>query len=104
MQEGGITLEDTKQYKVDNIGSRIKELRLRHGFSLRRLGEELNVSHVYIHDIERNNRNIGSIEFFDKLCEVFQLKEPEIFYLLEKALIAKNDGLIERYLKYMPMI
>lgn len=74
----------------DEIGNKIRELRIKKGVSQEELGKILDKSHATISDIERGRRNLTAIEldaiarFFGVNADVFFTKEPFSFTQLWK--------------------
>jgi transcriptional regulator with XRE-family HTH domain len=55
------------------IGQKIRQLRLRHNFSMRSLGDKLGVSHAHISKIESGESAL-SIELLEKIANLFKVK------------------------------
>lgn len=66
------------------FGERIRKKRLSLGKSYREFAIETGVSASYISDIEKGNRSIGDIKFFNNLIEALDLgsNKWELLYLL----------------------
>ena len=74
------------------ISERLKELRIKHNFSQRDIGNYLNISHVAYGDYERN-RSYPDLDTIQKLCNLYKIS---IDYLLNDNLtdiliIPKNE-------------
>jgi transcriptional regulator with XRE-family HTH domain len=85
---------------MDNrIGKRIKELRQKRGYTLRGLGEKLNLDYSYLSKIE-NGHKVPSIELLEQLADFFKVdisyffmkeEELELFKETEKDLLFRKE-------------
>lgn len=57
---------------MEDIGPRIKKLREKHGYSLRGLGERINMTHSHLSRIEKGEK-IPNIELLETLANVFDV-------------------------------
>ena len=87
-----------------SFGTFIREKREQTGLSVRALALQLDISAVYLSDIENFNRPAPrKIEVFDKLATALHLTEDEQVYLKETAIASRTED-IERYLKDNPRV
>ena len=86
------------------FGTFIREKREQMGLSVRALALKIDISAVYLSDIENFNRPAPrKPEVFDKLASALNLTEDDQAYL-KKAAIASRTEDIERYLKDNPRV
>ncbi len=78
---------------MNEIGERIKELRLRIGLKQSDLAEKLSVSRVTITNIE-NGKHKGTFELIKPLCEILGVT-PNYLILGEERKITEKDELNE---------
>jgi len=62
----------------NNLGKRVKELRLHHGYSQEAFSHECGLDRTYIASLENGNRNV-SIENIEKIAIVFKLTLADFF-------------------------
>ena len=63
---------------LKKFGNKIKELRLKLGFSQEELAEKTNVHRTYIGFIERGERNLALLNIY-KLSRALGVKIPDLF-------------------------
>ena len=61
----------------DTFGGKIKFLRKRSGYSIKRLSSKLNVNYSYLSKIE-NGKSVPSEEFITKISEIFNCDKEEL--------------------------
>lgn len=87
-----------------SFGTFIREKREQMGLSVRALALKIDISAVYLSDIENFNRPAPrKPEVFDKLAAALNLTEDEQAYLKKAALASRTED-IERYLKDNPRV
>ena len=62
----------------NNLGKRVKELRLHHGYSQEAFSHECGLDRTYIASLENGNRNV-SIENIEKIAIAFKLTLADFF-------------------------
>ncbi|WCK57227.1 helix-turn-helix transcriptional regulator (plasmid) [Aneurinibacillus sp. Ricciae_BoGa-3] len=78
---------------MNTIGEKIKNLRIEKGYSLRKLGEKINVDHSHLSRIE-NGLKTPNLELLDTLSKVFDVDIADFFQEKEDVLNKpKNDWL-----------
>lgn len=86
------------------FGTFIREKREQMGLSVRALALKIDISAVYLSDIENFNRPAPrKPEVFDKLVVALNLTEVEQAYLKKASLASRTED-IERYLKDNPRV
>lgn len=65
---------------VDNIGKRIKELRLRKHISLSELAETADVAKSYLSNVERGIQSNPSIQFIEKIASSLGVSMSSLLY------------------------
>ena len=65
--------EDIKQ----KLGKRIKDLRIKEGYSQEELSLRCNLHRTYISDIERGERNV-SVENIEKIAKALKIEPNEL--------------------------
>lgn len=74
-----------------NIGEKIKELRKSRGYSLRKLGERMNIAYTHISNIE-NGKKKPNLDFIYNLSEIFDV--PSSYFLDGEELTSAEKDLI----------
>lgn len=69
--------KDDQQF-LQQLGSRIRELRLEHGLSQEKLSFECNLDRTYIGSVERGERNIAAINL-KKVSKALNISISELF-------------------------
>lgn len=62
----------------DKVGTRMRRLREKRGWSLRRLAQESGVSHVYIHNLENGSRSSVSLNHAVSIAHAFGMTVSEL--------------------------
>jgi transcriptional regulator with XRE-family HTH domain len=77
--------------QIDNrIGKRIRELRMKEGYTLRELGERLNFDYSYLSRVE-NGRKIPSIELLQQMADFFGVDISYFFMKDEELELFEED-------------
>jgi len=80
------------------IGSRIKELRSRKGFTQEQLSERMNINSKYLSNIERGKEN-PTLNILINLAESLDVELADIFNFVQLEHPAKRKSLINSLLK-----
>lgn len=73
------------------IGKRVRQLRIEKGFSLTQLAEKANVAKSYLSSIEREIQSNPSIQFLEKIAQVFEMSVEELLNDPPKTASNSND-------------
>ena len=70
---------------MNNIGSRIKEMRKRKNLSLTELAQNANVAKSYLSNVERGIQNNPSIQFIEKIASALHIPVNSLIFGEEEA-------------------
>ena len=73
------------------FGSYVREKRMARGLSLRGLAAQLEVSPVYMSNIENDRRAAPSQEYLERMALLLQLDKPEREWMLDLAAKSKQN-------------
>jgi transcriptional regulator with XRE-family HTH domain len=98
-----------------DIGSRLKELRIKHGMTLQKLADKIESSTGFLSDIENNKKSL-SFEKLEQICSVYNMtmsdffsstehEKKELYLALETAINKlKNSGLDQNKLDFSVLV
>lgn len=75
----------------EQVGRKIKQLRIREGMTLEQLGERLGVTKGYVHHMENGNRKI-SLDFLQSIADVFNV--GMYYFFTDRKLVELDDETI----------
>jgi len=81
------------------FGKLLYKYRMRKKLSLRKFARELDISPVYIMDIEKGKRAAPRKEILDKMVKILELKEGEIVQFYDEAAETKKEDFIPADIK-----